>query len=65
MKNILGAGCLVAGVVLIMWGRNQAYSFAGQMQYVFTGSPGDKPMLLMLGGGVLIAIGLGWLWKLK
>lgn len=65
MNNILGASCLVVGVILIMWGRSKAYSFAGQLQYMFTGSPGDKPMYLMIGGGLLITAGLYWLWKLK
>jgi type II secretory pathway component PulM len=57
-KNILGAGCVLAGVLLVMWGRNVAYSMAGQLQYVFTGSPGEKAMMLLIGGGVLIVIGM-------
>jgi hypothetical protein len=65
MKNILGASCLVAGVVLLMWGRNLAYSLPSAVRYVFTGLPGDRSMYLMIGGGGLIAVGLYWLWKLK
>jgi hypothetical protein len=57
MKVLVGAICMVAGVALMMWGRNLAYSLGGQVRYVFTGSPGDKPMLLMIGGGILIVIG--------
>lgn len=57
-KNVLGAGCVVVGVLLVMWGRNVAYSVAGQLQYVFTGSPGERAMVLMIAGGVLIVIGV-------
>ena len=49
---------MVAGVILLMWGRNLAYSLGGSLRYVFTGSPGEKPMLLMIAGGALIAVSL-------
>jgi hypothetical protein len=65
MKNFLGASCLVVGIVLIMWGRNLAYSLGGKVQYLVNGAPGDRPIYLMLGGGGLIALGFYWLWKLK
>jgi len=57
-KNVTGAACVVAGVLLLMWGRKMAYSVAGQLQYVFTGSPGERPMALMTCGGVLVLVGL-------
>ncbi|MEY4387409.1 MAG: hypothetical protein RLY20_2692 [Verrucomicrobiota bacterium] len=57
---------MVAGVILVMWGRNLAYSLGGHVRYVFTGSPGDKPMLLLIGGGILIALGFYQVfWKAK
>lgn len=58
MKVIFGAACMVTGVVLVMWGRNLAYSLGGHMRYIFTGSPGDKAMYLMVAGGALIVVGL-------
>lgn len=58
MQKIVGIICLVAGVVLIVWGYNMAQSVSGQLQQVFTGSPGDKPMWLYIGGGVLCALGV-------
>jgi uncharacterized protein YjeT (DUF2065 family) len=57
-KNIFGAGCVVAGVLLLMWGRNAAYSAAGQLHYVFTGAPTEKAMTLMVSGGALVVIGM-------
>jgi len=58
MQKTVGVTCLVAGVLLIVWGHNLAQSIGGQLQNVFTGSPGDKPMWLYIGGGVLCALGL-------
>lgn len=66
MKNAIAVGLLVGGVLLIVWGHNMAQSIGGQMQNVFTGSPGDKPMYLYVGGGILCAIGVAQLlWKRK
>jgi len=66
MNKAIAAGCLVGGVLLIVWGRNMAESVGGQLQNAFTGSPGDKPMWLYIGGGVLCAVGLfQLLWKRK
>ena len=58
MQKVVGIVCLVAGVLLIVWGYNMAQSIGGQLQQVFTGSPGDKPMWLHIGGGVLCALGV-------
>lgn len=58
MKKALGVIFLVVGVVLIVWAYNMSQSVSGQLQEAFTGSPGDKPMWLYIGGGVLCALGL-------
>ena len=58
MQKIVGIICLVAGVLLVVWGYNMAQSIGGQLQQVFTGSPGDKPMMFYIGGGVLCAVGV-------
>lgn len=66
MKNAIAAGCLVGGVLLIVWGHNMAQSIGGQLENVFTGSPGDKPMWLYIGGAILCAAGLfQLLWNRK
>jgi hypothetical protein len=57
MQKGIGIICLVAGVLLMVWGHNLAQSLGGQLQQAFTGSPGDKPLWLYLGGGVLCALG--------
>ena len=58
MKKGMGVICLVAGVVLIVWGYNLSQSVGGQFQRIFTGSPGDKAMWLYLSGIVLSAAGV-------
>jgi len=58
MQKGLGIICLVVGVLLIVWGHNLAQSIGGQLQNAFTGTPGDKPMWLYIGGGVLCALGV-------
>lgn len=58
MQRILGIICIIVGVLLLVWGHNMAQSIGGQLQNVFTGSPGDKPMHLYIGGAVLGLFGL-------
>lgn len=58
MQKALGVVCLIGGLLLIFWGHNMAESVGGQLQNAFTGSPGDKPMWLYVGGTVLCVIGL-------
>ena len=66
MQTMIAVICLVGGVLLIVWGHNMAQSIGGQLQNVFTGSPGDKPMYLYMGGAILCAAGLIQLfWKRK
>lgn len=49
---------MVAGVLLLMWGRNLAYTFTGKAQYLLTGSPGEKPVTLFAIGAGLALIGM-------
>jgi drug/metabolite transporter (DMT)-like permease len=58
MKKGMGVICLVAGVLLIVWGYNLSQSVGGQFQRIFTGSPGDKAEWLYIGGAVLCAAGV-------
>jgi hypothetical protein len=66
MKKLPGLICLVVGGVLIYWGYNMSQAVGGQINELVTGSPGDKPMLLYIGGAILVLAGLGQLvWKGK
>ena len=58
MQKGIGVICLVVGVLLVVWGHNMAESVGGRVTNLVTGSPGDKPLWLYIGGGVLCALGL-------
>jgi hypothetical protein len=58
MQKGIGIICVASGVLLLAWGHNLAQSVGGQLQHVFTGSPGDKAMHLYLGGTALGLSGL-------
>lgn len=57
-KKIIGIVLLVVGVVLIGWGYSIADSVSGQLSSAFSGSPGDKAMILYIAGGICAAIGI-------
>ncbi len=54
--NILLVGCLVAGVVLIIFGISATDSFSSDVSRFFTGSPSDKAIWLLISGVVLSAV---------
>lgn len=58
MRTGIGVIFLVVGTALLVWGNNMVHSIGGQLQNAFTGSPGDKPMHLYIGGAVLLLLGL-------
>ena len=59
MQKVSGLICLVVGGLLIYWGYNMAHAVGSQINNIVTGSPGDKPMLLYIGGAILVIVGLG------
>jgi hypothetical protein len=53
-------------VLLLVWGHNLAESIGGQLQDIFVGSPGDKPVHLYIGGALLGLFGVFLIfWKRK
>lgn len=66
MQKVSGLVCLVVGGLLIYWGHNMSQAVGSQLNNLVNGSPGDKPMLLYIGGSILIIVGLGsFVWKGK
>jgi hypothetical protein len=66
MKKLSGLICLVVGSLLLYWGYNMSQAVGAQVNELVTGSPGDKPMLLYIGGAILVLSGIGQLvWKGK
>lgn len=56
---------VVLGAALLAWGWDAYRSVGSQMSRLFTGSPTDRALLLLIVGGVILAAGLrglsgGW-----
>ncbi|MCC5878182.1 MAG: DUF3185 family protein [Candidatus Sumerlaeia bacterium] len=58
MYRGLSVAFLVAGILLIIWGISASESFDSEISRVFTGSPSDKAMWLLVGGAILGITGL-------
>lgn len=58
MKRIVSIGLLAGGIALIVFGINASNSVNSEISRVFTGSPTDKAMYMLVGGIVLTVIGL-------
>lgn len=58
MRKGFGIICLVAGVLLLVWGYNVAESLKGQLHRIFTSSTNNRTTWLYAGGAVLCAIGV-------
>ena len=61
MNKIVSLALLVGGVVLIIIGVNATNSFSSNVSRFFTGSPTDKAVWMLIGGGVAAIIGLAWM----
>ncbi len=61
MNKILSLALLAGGVVLIIYGISASNSIGSDFSRMFSGSPTDKTIWLLLGGVVLAAIGAGGL----
>jgi len=49
---------LVVGAGLIIWGLSMAGALSGKVSSALSGSPGDKPMMLYIVGGICVALGV-------
>jgi len=58
MNKIISIIVLVVGVVLMVLGFNAFESFSSDISRIFTGSPTDKTLWLIVGGLILFFIGL-------
>jgi hypothetical protein len=65
MNNIFPWALLVGGVVLIAFGVSATNSFSSDVSRFFTGSPTDKAMWMLIGGGIAAVVGLAALLKGK
>ena len=57
-RRALGIALLVGGVILLFFGFNESESFASEVSEVFTGSPTDRSMWMIVLGSVTAVAGL-------
>jgi uncharacterized protein DUF3185 len=59
MNNIAGIAVLALGIVLLIFGFNEAHSFSSDVSKTFTGNPTNHSMWLIIGGAVAVVAGIG------
>jgi hypothetical protein len=57
MNKFFYIALLAAGIALVVYGVNASNSLSSDFSRLFTGSPADKAIWLLVGGGVLAVIG--------
>ena len=63
MNRALAIGLLIGGVVLVGFGIQATNSLSSDVSRVFTGSPTDKAIWMLVGGLVTSVIGLVLLFR--
>ena len=58
MNKIVSLALLAGGIILIVLGVNATNSFSSDVSRLFTGSPTDKAMWMLIGGIIAAIIGL-------
>ena len=58
MNKAVSIALLAAGVAMLVFGFQASNSFSSEISRAFTGSPTDKAMWLLIGGGVAAVLGL-------
>ena len=58
MNKIVSLALLAGGIILIVLGVNATNSFSSDISRLFTGSPTDKAMWMLIGGIIAAIIGL-------
>jgi hypothetical protein len=61
MNKAVSLALLIGGIVLIIYGVNASNSIGSDFSRLFTGSPTDKAIWLLIGGLVAAAVGAGGL----
>jgi hypothetical protein len=57
-SKAIGIALLAVGIILLVYGISASDSFGSEVKEVFTGTPTDKSMWLIIGGVALGIIGL-------
>lgn len=63
MNKLISLALLIGGIVLIVVGVNASESLGSDVSRFFTGSPTDKAIWLLIGGGAAALVGAGGLMR--
>lgn len=58
MNKSISMAFLAAGIMLTIFGINEMHSFSSDITRLFTGSPTDRSIWMVVGGVVLAVFGL-------
>jgi len=58
MQKMISAALLVGGLILLYFGYQEMQSFGSEVEEFVTGSPSDRSIWMMAGGGALSIAGL-------
>ena len=58
IRTIIGIATLLAGLAALYVGMQESSSLASEVSEFVTGSPTDRSMQLLVGGGVGVVVGL-------
>ena len=61
MNRIISIVLLVGGIILLVYGIQASESIGSEFSRLFTGSPTDKTMWMLIGGAVATIVGAGGL----
>ncbi|MEX0945679.1 MAG: DUF3185 family protein [Balneolaceae bacterium] len=65
MNQMISAGLLIAGILLLFFGYQEYQSVGSEVEEFFTGSPSNAALWMLIGGGAATAAGLFGLLKKK
>lgn len=65
MRQLISLALLVGGIILFLYGLNESHSLLSDFSRLFTGSPTDKTIWLVIGGVVAAVVGAGGLLREK
>jgi hypothetical protein len=65
MNRMAGIIVLVVGIVLVGWGLNSSDSLGSRISRVFSDTPTDRTIYLVVGGALMTAAGASMIWYPK
>ena len=58
MNKSVALALIAGGIVLLVFGYNSAQSFSSGVSRIFTGSPANKAIGMIVGGAIATVLGL-------